>query len=93
MKMSDMDCHHELAHVVHKHCPTSDFHKSPGGWNGFNMKFSQVLLNPCEGQDFLGKSTAQLVDLVHAQCAKASRNRTWSGRAQSQIVVQAKAVQ
>ena len=82
MKMSDMDCHHDLAHAVHEHCPASEFHNSAGGWNGFNMKFAQVLLNMCEGKGFLGKSTAQLVDLVHSHCAQASR-----GRAETQIVV------
>ncbi|OLQ10485.1 hypothetical protein AK812_SmicGene5799 [Symbiodinium microadriaticum] len=38
----DADCHHELAHAVHEHCPASSFHHSSGGWNGFNMKFAQA---------------------------------------------------
>ncbi|CAE7755257.1 dVPE, partial [Symbiodinium pilosum] len=81
-EIEDMDCHHELAHAVHEHCPASNFHHAAGGWNGFNMKFAQVLLNMCEGKEVLGKSTEQLVDLVHEHCVKASRSR-----AETQIVV------
>ena len=86
MEMSDMDCHHELAHAVHEHCPASTFHNSAGGWNGFNMKFAQVLLNMCEGKDFLGKSTAQLLDLVHMHCAQASLSRTQQGTQLEMVV-------
>lgn len=82
MRMKDADCHHELAHAVHEHCPASSFHHSSGGWNGFNMKFAQVLLNLCEGREMLGKSKEQLLDLVHEHCAKAAQGRT-----ETQIVV------
>jgi len=82
MRMKDADCHHELAHAVHEHCPASNFHHTNGGWNGFNMKFAQVLLNLCEGREMLGKSKEQLLDLVHEHCAKAAQGRT-----ETQIVV------
>ena len=82
MEMTQMDCHHELAHAVHEKCPASEYHNSAGGWNGFNMKFARVLLNLCESQGVLGKSTTQLVDLVHERCAKAAL-----GRAETRIVV------
>ena len=83
MEMTHMDCHHELALAVHEHCPASEYHHSAGGWNGFNMKFARVLLNICEGQEALGKSTEQLVHLVQEHCTKASRDRT----AEMQILV------
>eukprot|EP00439_Symbiodinium_sp_Y106_P065958 s386_g10.t1 len=70
MRMKDADCHHE------------NFHHTNGGWNGFNMKFAQVLLNLCEGREMLGKSKEQLLDLVHEHCAKAAQGRT-----ETQIVV------
>ena len=73
--MNDADCHYKLAHVVHERCPASEFHHATGGWNGFNMKFSRVLLNLCESQETLGKSTAELAHLVETKCAQASRER------------------
>ena len=82
LEMTEMQCHHELAHAVHEHCPASEYHQSAGGWNGFNMKFARVLLNLCETHGIHGKSTAQLVDLVHEHCAKAALDR-----AELQIVV------
>ena len=42
----DMDCHKKLATLVHEHCPVSSSHHATGGWNGYNMKFSQVPLRP-----------------------------------------------
>ena len=74
-QMNDMDCHYKLAHVVHERCPVSEYHHATGGWNGFNMKFSQVLLNLCESQGPLGKSTADLVQLVERKCTEAAQSR------------------
>lgn len=41
----DMDCHYTLARAVHEHCPVSASHHATGGWNGYNMKFSQELVD------------------------------------------------
>ena len=41
----DMDCHYTLAHAVHEHCPVSASHHATGGWNGYNMKYSQELVD------------------------------------------------
>lgn len=67
-ELNDFDCHDKLAKTFFAECPRSDFHQSPGGWNGFNMKFAQVLVNFCEGQAILGKSTEDLVNLVKSEC-------------------------
>jgi RNA polymerase subunit RPABC4/transcription elongation factor Spt4 len=40
-----MDCHYTLARAVHEHCPVSASHHATGGWNGYNMKFSQELVD------------------------------------------------
>jgi len=70
-EMKDLDCHYRLAHTLHAKCPASESHHSSGGWNGYNMKFSQVLLNLCEGQAMLGKTPEQLASIVEDQCAQA----------------------
>eukprot|EP00913_Durusdinium_trenchii_P002233 g2063.t1 len=66
----DMDCHKKLATLVHEHCPVSSSHHATGGWNGYNMKFSQVLLNLCEHQEELGQSVDQLAQIVEEECSK-----------------------
>mmetsp|Transcript_44263 Transcript_44263/g.105379 ORF Transcript_44263/g.105379 Transcript_44263/m.105379 type:complete len:441 (+) Transcript_44263:67-1389(+) len=71
VEMKDLDCHYKLAHTLHAKCPASQSHHSSGGWNGYNMKFSQVLLNLCEGQAMLGKTPEQLASIVEDQCAQA----------------------
>ncbi|CAK8996174.1 Vacuolar-processing enzyme delta-isozyme (Delta-VPE) (Asparaginyl endopeptidase delta-VPE) [Durusdinium trenchii] len=69
-EMKDMDCHKKLATLVHEHCPVSSSHHATGGWNGYNMKFSQVLLNLCEHQEELGQSVDQLAQIVEEECSK-----------------------
>ena len=44
-ELKDRDCHYTLAHVVHEHCPVSASHHATGGWNGYNMKYSQELVD------------------------------------------------
>jgi len=70
-EFKDMVCHQKLAETVFEDCPRSKHHFSPGGWNGFNMRFSQVLVNLCEGQEMLGKDTQKFTDIVKTQCIKA----------------------
>jgi legumain len=70
-EFKDMVCHQKLAETVFEDCPRSKHHFSPGGWNGFNMRFSQVLVNLCEGQEMLGKDTQKFTDIVKSQCFKA----------------------
>ena len=67
-ELKDMECHYALARAVHEHCPVSASHHATGGWNGYNMKFSQVLLNLCEGQELLGKDLEQLSKIVQEEC-------------------------
>eukprot|EP00438_Fugacium_kawagutii_P012636 Skav215591 [mRNA] locus=scaffold666:132200:133360:+ [translate_table: standard] len=69
--LKDMDCHYTLARAVHDHCPVSASHHAAGGWNGYSMKFSQVLLNLCESQEGLGKDVEQLSKIVQDQCIQA----------------------
>jgi len=66
--LKEVDCHHSLVHTFHEHCPASESHYSKGGWNGYNMKYSQVLANLCENQEMLGKSTQALDALVRSTC-------------------------
>ena len=80
-ELKDMECHYALAHAVHEHCPVSASHHATGGWNGYNMKFSQVLLNLCEGQEVLGKNLEQLSLIVQQECIQAN------AKSSTQIVV------
>lgn len=66
--LEDMDCHYALVHTFHASCPASESHHSTGGWNGYNMKFSQVLANLCNNQAMLGKKTEELESLVRDSC-------------------------
>jgi legumain len=67
-QLKDIDCHSLLIQTVFEECPRRAVHNSPGGWNGYNMKFAQVLVHICEGQQLLGKTQAQLNALVKAEC-------------------------
>jgi len=69
-ELKEVECHYNLVHTFHKHCPASESHYSKGGWNGYNMKFSQVLANLCENQEMLGKAPEQLDELVRNSCLK-----------------------
>lgn len=61
-------CHKELVDIVHESCPRRASH-NPGGWNGFNMKFSQVLVNLCEDSQMTSKDVKTI---VHGHCESAS---------------------
>jgi len=75
--LEDLDCHAQLAQSVFEECPRREIHFSPGGWNGFNMQFSQVLANVCEGKHALGKSSDDLNEVIRSECASArSRAQT-----------------
>ena len=45
-ELTDVDCHEALVHSFHRYCPASESHYSKGGWNGYNMKYSQVPAGP-----------------------------------------------
>merc|ERR1712066_1121900 len=82
--LKDMVCHGELVRTVFDECPRQEnVYNSPGGWNGHNMKFSQVLVNLCEGQEILGKKTHALKGIVHRACQD-SRLRV---QGQDQVIV------
>jgi legumain len=70
-ELTDVDCHSLLVQTVFDECPRRAVHNSPGGWNGYNMKFSQVLVNMCGARQVLGKSQAQLDEIVKAECGVA----------------------
>jgi len=70
--MRDVACHRELARTVHEACPVRA-ERGAGGWNAYNMQFSQVLVNLCEGKRALQRDTAALQAIVRAECAAASR--------------------
>jgi hypothetical protein len=64
----DLGCHYDLVSVVHHVCPKRAAH-NPGGWNSFNMKFSQMLVNICEKRRELDHHVDSLKQIVHAECA------------------------
>jgi len=66
-ELRDAACHHALARAVHEACPRRAEH-NPGGWNDFNMQFSQVLVNLCEVKGSLGVDTVALEAVVRAEC-------------------------
>lgn len=69
--LKDMDCHYKLVQTVFDQCPRREEHGA-GGWNGYNMKFSQVLANLCESQEKLGKDADTLDKIIRGQCGRAS---------------------
>ncbi|CAK0856918.1 unnamed protein product [Prorocentrum cordatum] len=64
----DGECHKGLVDAVYESCPCRRPDHDSGGWNAFNMQFSQVLVNLCEMKGELGRSAAELEDIVRAQC-------------------------
>jgi legumain len=70
-EMTEMECHKDLATVVHEACPRRAQH-NPGGWNAFNMKFSQLLVNTCEKRSLYGHHVEDLKKIVHAECSASS---------------------
>lgn len=69
--MKDAECHKVLARTVYDSCPRRG-ERSPGGWNTFNMKYSQLLVNMCEQRTTLKKDMQQLIDIVHGECVTAT---------------------
>merc|ERR1712232_1301215 len=65
--LEDLRCHKRLTDAVHEKCPPRA-DQNPGGWNGFNMQYSQVLVNLCQGQQILGKGEDLLVEMTSRQC-------------------------
>ncbi|CAJ1386680.1 unnamed protein product [Effrenium voratum] len=72
-EINDLECHYQLVHTFHAHCPKAQSHHAAGGWNGYNMKFSQVLVNLCEAP---GLDTQRLVQIVQATRKKITRTIT-----------------
>jgi legumain len=68
MQLKDYDCHKAFASIVQESCPRREEHNS-GGWNGFNMKYSQMLANVCESRDLLQKSTEDLAQVMRDACS------------------------
>eukprot|EP00932_Pfiesteria_piscicida_P001750 SRR837773.1170.p2 GENE.SRR837773.1170~~SRR837773.1170.p2 ORF type:complete len:453 (-),score=215.82 SRR837773.1170:70-1428(-) len=71
LALKDHDCHQLLTNAVHEFCPRREEHNT-GGWNGYNMKFSQMLVNICESRQSLQKEAAELAELLRGECASAS---------------------
>jgi len=74
----DQDCHGALIDTVHEHCPRREPHNA-GGWNGFNMKFSQTLVNICE--TLTGQKKEEVSMLVRAECEAESKRTAAAGTA------------
>lgn len=68
-ELKEFDCHQRLVDTVFQECPRSSIYESSGGWNGYNMKYSQVLVNACEMKDILG-GPLQLKESVRAECVQ-----------------------
>eukprot|EP00419_Tripos_fusus_P065470 CAMPEP_0172930270 /NCGR_PEP_ID=MMETSP1075-20121228/218903_1 /TAXON_ID=2916 /ORGANISM="Ceratium fusus, Strain PA161109" /LENGTH=482 /DNA_ID=CAMNT_0013791579 /DNA_START=126 /DNA_END=1571 /DNA_ORIENTATION=- len=69
----DFECHRELAATLHESCPRRAHHDA-GGWNAFNMKFSQTLVNLCESRTSLQKDLQDLEGIIRAACNDASKS-------------------
>eukprot|EP00929_Paragymnodinium_shiwhaense_P005808 TRINITY_DN1081_c0_g3_i1.p1 TRINITY_DN1081_c0_g3~~TRINITY_DN1081_c0_g3_i1.p1 ORF type:complete len:479 (+),score=128.69 TRINITY_DN1081_c0_g3_i1:58-1437(+) len=82
---TDLACHQKLANLVFDHCPKRS-HRNPGGWNGFNMRFSQVLANACEVKESLKKTTKDLESIIQSECAESSKV-WWLPEADDTVVV------
>jgi len=83
MTLKDNTCHRALINAVHEACPRREAHNT-GGWNGFNMKFSQTLVNLCESRETLKKEATALEQIVREQCQAATEE---AAREQAQIIV------
>lgn len=70
-QMKDSDCHKALARAVSTTCPARG--GASGGWNGYNMKYSQMLVNMCEERLVLKKEIADLEVIVRGECIAASQ--------------------
>lgn len=65
--MKDHSCHLQLVRAVHGACPKREAHHT-GGWNGYNMKYSQLLVNICEMRHELGHTEGALQGFVREEC-------------------------
>jgi legumain len=68
--LKNHECHKALVRTVHEECPKRGMH-APGGWNSYNMKFSQVLVNLCQVPTPL-KAIEDLTKIVKQECGKAA---------------------
>jgi len=71
LELTDYECHKVLSSTIQESCPRRE-KRNAGGWNGFNMKFSQVLVNLCESRALLRKDTQDLAQLLRGECTAAS---------------------
>jgi len=69
--LRDLECHAALTAAVHEACPRRAA-RNPGGWNSFNMQFSQTLVNLCEAKETLHKNNTELENLVRSECSAAN---------------------
>merc|ERR1712226_672657 len=79
-------CHEKLASVVFEHCPKRS-EREPGGWNGFNMRYSQVLVNACEEQQLLAKNADELASILSAECVASAAAAAAQQKATTTLVV------
>merc|ERR1712048_1226431 len=78
-------CHLKLVNVIHDECPRRS-ELSSGGWNDFNMKFSQLLANMCHRRSHLGKDVNDLMLIIKDECGRASEEALGT-RNQAELVV------
>jgi legumain len=64
----DLACHYDLVNIVHEVCPKRAEH-NPGGWNAFNMKFSQMLVNICEKRSDFNHHMDSLKQIMQTECS------------------------
>lgn len=74
LTMKDSECHRRLVRAVHDLCPRRE-RESPGGWNSYNMKYSQLLVNMCESRHNFALSVEGLEDVVRGRCQSVSMQR------------------
>jgi legumain len=66
--LANFACHHSLVNTFFQSCLKRG-ENAPGGWNSFNMQFSQVLVNLCQMPANISKSTEALSAIVSQECA------------------------
>lgn len=86
--LTDLACHAKLVNIVYEHCPARSV-REPGGWNAYNMKYSQLLVNACESQAELKQTTDSLASILSSSCSAASA--AWRSKmepeSQSSVIV------
>lgn len=70
-ELKEKHCHYVLASTIDQKCPARSEH-NPGGWNHYNMQFSQVLVNVCNKLPELMVDLDVMQQVVELECRMAA---------------------